>query len=72
MPLPELLDDEEQDEKGQVKAALAHPSLALGVVALFVYVAVEVIAGDTIGTFALSLGVEKYSVMTSYTMACMV
>eukprot|EP00487_Bulimina_marginata_P010779 TRINITY_DN5932_c0_g1_i1.p1 TRINITY_DN5932_c0_g1~~TRINITY_DN5932_c0_g1_i1.p1 ORF type:complete len:180 (+),score=73.76 TRINITY_DN5932_c0_g1_i1:478-1017(+) len=33
---------------------------------------VEVIAGDTIGTFALSLGVEKYSIMTSYTMACMV
>ncbi|MBE0459868.1 N-acetylglucosamine MFS transporter NagP [Pseudoalteromonas prydzensis] len=72
MPLPELIDDEEQGAKGQVKAALAHPSLALGVAALFVYVAVEVIAGDTIGTFALSLGVEKYSVMTSYTMGCMV
>ena len=40
--------------------------------ALFVYVAVEVIAGDTIGTFALSLGVEHYVVMTSYTMVCMV
>ncbi|MEO2280223.1 N-acetylglucosamine MFS transporter NagP [Pseudoalteromonas pernae] len=72
-PLPELVDDEEQSqEQGQVKAALARPSLALGVVALFVYVAVEVIAGDTIGTFALALGVEKYSVMTSYTMVCMV
>ncbi|MFY8273953.1 N-acetylglucosamine MFS transporter NagP [Pseudoalteromonas sp. SSDWG2] len=72
-PLPELVDDEEQNqEKGQVKAALSRPSLALGVVALFVYVAVEVIAGDTIGTFALALGVEKYSVMTSYTMICMV
>ncbi len=72
-PLPELADDEEQSqEQGQVKAALARPSLALGVVALFVYVAVEVIAGDTIGTFALALGVEKYSVMTSYTMVCMV
>ncbi|WP_462156535.1 N-acetylglucosamine MFS transporter NagP [Pseudoalteromonas sp. GB56] len=72
-PLPELADDEEQSqEQGQVKAALARPSLALGVLALFVYVAVEVIAGDTIGTFALALGVEKYSVMTSYTMVCMV
>ncbi|MBB1424695.1 sugar MFS transporter [Pseudoalteromonas sp. SG43-7] len=72
MPLPELIDDEEQGAKGQLKEALSHPSLALGVVALFVYVAVEVIAGDTIGTFALSLGIEKYSVMTSYTMSCMV
>ncbi len=36
------------------------------------YVAVEVIAGDTIGAFALALGVENYSVMTSYTMGCMV
>ncbi|MEM0515609.1 sugar MFS transporter [Pseudoalteromonas sp. YIC-827] len=71
-PLPELIDDEQAHEKDQVKAALARPNLALGVLALFVYVAIEVIAGDTIGTFALALGVEKYSVMTSYTMACMV
>jgi fucose permease len=35
-------------------------------------VAVEVIAGDTIGSFAHSLGVESYAVMTSYTMVCMV
>jgi fucose permease len=55
-----------------LKEALSHPNLALGVVALFLYVAVEVIAGDTIGAFALALGVENYSVMTSYTMGCMV
>ena len=74
-PLPELAKEEneaESSDEGQLKAALATPSLALGVVALFVYVAVEVIAGDTIGTFALSLGVENYAVMTSYTMICMV
>lgn len=73
-PLPELEKDEQEQgsEKGQIKQALAHPNLALGVVALFVYVAVEVIAGDTIGTFALTLGVENYGVMTSYTMLCMV
>ncbi len=73
-PLPELESEEHEGDKeaGHVKATLAHPNLALGVVALFFYVAVEVIAGDTIGTFALSLGVEDYSVMTSYTMACMV
>ncbi|WP_448565647.1 N-acetylglucosamine MFS transporter NagP [Thalassotalea ganghwensis] len=72
-PLPELEGEQEENHsEGQIKAALATPSLALGVVALFVYVAVEVIAGDTIGTFALSLGVENYAVMTSYTMVCMV
>lgn len=72
-PLPELAQEADSTgNSGQLKAALARPSLALGVVALFVYVAVEVIAGDTIGLFALSLGVERYTVMTSYTMACMV
>lgn len=72
-PLPELISEEEEEEsKGTLKEALAHPNLALGVVALFLYVAVEVIAGDTIGAFALALGVENYSVMTSYTMGCMV
>ena len=73
-PLPELEKEQEEQgsEKGQIKQALSHPNLALGVVALFVYVAVEVIAGDTIGTFALTLGVENYGVMTSYTMLCMV
>lgn len=72
-PLPELAaEEEESSNEGQLKEALATPSLALGVVALFVYVAVEVIAGDTIGTFALSLGIENYAVMTSYTMICMV
>jgi len=72
-PLPELASEEEEGEsKGTLKEALAYPNLALGVVALFLYVAVEVIAGDTIGAFALALGVENYSVMTSYTMGCMV
>jgi len=72
-PLPELASEvEEGESKGTLKEALTHPNLALGVVALFLYVAVEVIAGDTIGAFALALGVENYSVMTSYTMGCMV
>lgn len=72
-PLPEL-EKEEETETGllQLKQVFAKPALVLGVVSLFVYVAVEVIAGDTIGLFALTLGVERYTVMTSYTMACMV
>jgi len=72
-PLPELAKESGDDNKaGQIKAVLAKPGLVLGVLALFVYVAVEVIAGDTIGLFALSLGVERYTVMTSYTLGCMV
>lgn len=67
-PLPELeseVEAEEEGHQGHLKEALSHPNLVLGVVALFFYVAAEVIAGDTIGTFALSLGVENYTVMTS-------
>lgn len=72
-PLPEIDDEEESiSESGHVREALMHPNLALGVLAIFFYVAVEVIAGDTIGSFALSLGVKNYAVMTSYTMVCMV
>lgn len=74
-PLPELKNEQQADnesEDGQLKAVLAHPHLVLGAIAIFLYVAVEVIAADTIGMFALSLGVSSYSVMTSYTMACMV
>jgi len=74
-PLPELendADSEESGDQGHIKEALSHPSLVLGVVALFFYVAAEVIAGDTIGAFALSLGIENYGIMTSFTMACMV
>lgn len=72
-PLPELEKETSNANSVQlIKAVLAKPSLVLGVLALFVYVAVEVIAGDTIGLFALSLGVERYTVMTSYTMGCMV
>ena len=73
-PLPELESevDDNEDHSGHLKEALSHPNLALGVLALFFYVAAEVIAGDTIGTFALSLGVENYTMMTSYTMLCMV
>ena len=73
-PLPELASeaDSEEEHTGHIKETLAHPNLILGVVALFFYVAAEVIAGDTIGTFALSLGVENYTMMTSYTMVCMV
>lgn len=73
-PLPELINDgvEAINNKGEIRETLSHPNLVLGAIAIFLYVAVEVIAGDTIGTFALSLGIENYGVMTSYTMMFMV
>lgn len=49
-----------------------HPQVVLGAVALFGYVGVEVIAGDTIGLYGRQLGVAHYGVLTSYTMGFMV
>ncbi|SHF54178.1 glucose/galactose transporter [Microbulbifer donghaiensis] len=48
------------------------PQVVLGAVALFAYVGVEVIAGDTIGLYGEQLGVANFSSLTSYTMAFMV
>ncbi|MDP2561908.1 N-acetylglucosamine MFS transporter NagP [Psychrobium sp. 1_MG-2023] len=71
-PLPDLVFDEgESSGKGEIKEALSHPHLVLGVIGIALYVAVEVIAADTIGSYALAIGIADYSVMTSYTMACM-
>ncbi|KQV86386.1 sugar MFS transporter [Pelomonas sp. Root1237] len=49
-----------------------HPQVVLGAMALFGYVGVEVIAGDTIGLYGRELGVAHYGVLTSYTMGFMV
>jgi len=53
-------------------SVFAFPKVVLGAVALFFYVGIEVIAGDTIGLYAQSLGVANATTMTSYTMAFMV
>jgi len=77
-PLPELSnDDDEVDAVGDASYAegktsiMQFPSLILGAVTIFVYVGAEVIAGDTIGLFASSLGVANATSLTSYTMAFM-
>jgi fucose permease len=73
-PLPDLIFEEDENaasSKGEVREALSHPHLALGVIGIALYVAVEVIAADTIGSYALAIGIADYSVMTSYTMGCM-
>lgn len=70
--LPELdLESEasDSDEKGSV---FAFPQVVLGAIALFAYVGVEVIAGDTIGLYGSGLGVANFAALTSYTMMFMV
>lgn len=74
-PLPEP--DLEEAMVGDVKtqpqtSVLQFPQLVLGVVALFFYVGVEVIAGDTIGLYGQNLQVANFGTLTSYTMAFMV
>jgi len=77
-PLPEIeTEDEEEQNIGVVKTKKTifdFPHLILGVLALFLYVGVEVIAGDTIIRYGLSLGIEmeKAKAFTSYTMAFMI
>ncbi len=74
-PLPELdteADDRMADATG--RGIFTYPNLVLGVIALFLYVGVEVMAGDTIGLYGTSQGLplEETKHLTSYTLACMV
>ena len=56
----------------QNKQILQFPHLVLGAVSLFFYVGVEVVAGDTIGLYGSSIGVENATTLTSFTMVAMV
>ncbi len=77
-PLPEV--DLEQDSESDDNAANAKtsifqfPQLILGAIALFFYVGVEVIAGDTIIRYGISQGIEisTAKAFTSYTLAAMI
>lgn len=77
-PLPkvEMEDETDEDEIGFVekKNIFGFPHLVFGVIALFFYVGAEVIAGDTIIRYGLSLDIalEKAKSFTSYTMIFMV
>ena len=76
--LPDLEMESEEDmdaEGGNAKKNIfGYPHLILGVITLFFYVGVEVIAGDTIIRYGLSIGIEmsKAKAFTSYVMATMV
>ena len=75
-PLPEIntdADDEGGSNSSTEKTSiLQFPQLILGAIALFFYVGVEVMAGDTIGMYGRALGISFFGKLTSYTMGFMV
>jgi MFS transporter, FHS family, L-fucose permease len=77
-PLPEIeMEPEEEADKESVTSRTSifqFPHLWLGALALFLYVGVEVIAGDTIIRYGMSLGIPiaQAKVFTTYTLIAMV
>lgn len=71
-PLPELSIPQEENRRSCGRRLIDHPNLILGAVALFFYVGIEVIAGDTIGLYGQQLGVKEYTSLTALTMVFMV
>ncbi|MBL0308774.1 MAG: sugar MFS transporter [Bacteroidetes bacterium] len=73
-PLPEI--EEGKDENASISdktSVLQFPHLMLGVAALFLYVGVEVLAGDTIGSYGQSQGIQLSETknFTAYTLIAM-
>ena len=68
--IPEL--EFEKDDVYDDGSIFQFPRVVLGAVALFFYVGIEVIAGDTIGLYAQGLEVANATALTSYTMVFMV
>lgn len=77
-PLPELdkVDDEASDNSYSARktSVTQFPNLVLGVIALFLYVGVEVIAADTISAFGQSEGIplSEAKIFGSFTLTAMV
>ena len=73
--LPEIADPEEDVVAGQAEknSIFAFPHLLLGVLCIFFYVGVEVLAGDAIGIYGKAMGISldttKY--FTSFTLVAM-
>ncbi len=73
-PLPEITGvTAETDEAGKRRSLKDYPHLWFGVVCLFFYMGVEVMAGDAIGTYGQGLGlpVEETAYFTALTLAGM-
>ena len=76
-PLPEIEDEPEDNIDSSISEKtniFQFPHLILGVIALFVYVGAEVIAGDTIIRYGMSLGIpiSTAKVFTSFTLGAMI
>lgn len=74
--LPEIETDKESSSEKQLtrSSILKFPYLWLGVLCLFLYVGVEVMAGDVIGTYGKAIGIslDETKIFTSYTLWSMV
>lgn len=70
-PLPTIQAEASPSDDKQT-SILQFPHLVLGAIALFFYVGVEVIAGDTIGLYGSKLGLSNVTSLTAYTMSAMV
>ena len=69
--LPEVEAEEVKQDHDAVKDSVwSYPNLVLGLVAFFLYVGVEVIAGDTIINYGVSQGFDKdvAKIFTTYTL----
>jgi len=77
-PLPEIETEAEDEVDKDIETSKTSiwqfPHLLLGALALFLYVGVEVIAGDTIIRYGMSLGIPiaEAKVYTTYTLIAMV
>lgn len=76
-PLPHVEASESQDDKiivSEKTSIFQFPHLWIGILALFVYVGAEVIAGDTIIAYGISLGFtgNEAKYFTTYTLMAMV
>ncbi|HMU13109.1 MAG: sugar MFS transporter [Bacteroidetes bacterium] len=71
-PLPPIAEDTPTRDTGHA-SVWKHPQLILGVIALFVYVWAEVLAGDSIPIYAERLGtpLDTAKVLTSLTLSAM-
>jgi MFS transporter, FHS family, L-fucose permease len=75
-PLPEIDTDKEDDitsTETRKSSVFGFPHLMLGVLCIFLYVGVEVMAGDAIGMYGKSLGIslDKTKYFTTFTLFAM-
>jgi glucose/galactose transporter len=72
-PLPDVQATTESAAAGSARGLFRHPHVWLGALCIFVYVGVEVMAGDAIGTYGkgFDLPLDRTKLFTSFTLAAM-